>query len=47
MLCNKYRLADRITQFMGSVEEKYLKGFLTVERLGKAYLGWKLANRKN
>lgn len=47
MLCNKYKLADRITQNTGFVEKKYLKGFLKVERLGKAYLGWKLANRKN
>lgn len=47
MFCNKYRLAGKITQSMRSMEKKYLKGFLMVERLGKAYVGWKLTNRKN
>lgn len=40
MFCNKYRLAGRITQSMRPVGRKYLKGFLMVERLGKAYVGW-------
>lgn len=46
MFCNRYRLAGRVTQNMGSVK-KYKKGCLMVERLGKVYLRWKLANRRS
>lgn len=46
MFCNRYRLAGRVTQNMGSMK-KYKKGCLMVERLGKVYLRWKLANRRS
>ena len=38
MFCNKYRLADRITQNLGSMKKKYLKGFFFFFKILFIYL---------
>ena len=47
MFYNSPRLAGRVTQNMASMEKKFKKGCLMVERLGKVYLKCKLAGRKS